>query len=107
MTRLFHIQAKLLWLVMALRDRWQLFDMLSVAMALAILVFAWRRRELTLSRNLAFSALVLFAFFLILPRIVFGSAYADMRLVPFLIATALLGIRFKEPPILGWRAISH
>ena len=92
----FNLPAKMLWLVMALRDRWQLLDIFSVAVALTMLIFAWRRRELTLSRNLAFSALVLFAFFLILPRIVFGSAYADMRLVPFLIATALLGIRFKD-----------
>ena len=92
----FNMPVKFLWLVMALRDRWQLLDMISVAIALTMLVFAWRRRELTLSRNLAFSALVLFAFFLILPRIVFGSAYADMRLVPFVIATALLGIRFKD-----------
>ena len=92
----FNLPAKLLWLVMALRDRWQWLDMMSVAVALTMLIFAWRRSELTLSRNLAFSALVLFAFFLILPRIVFGSAYADMRLVPFVIATALLGIRFKD-----------
>ena len=91
-----NIQAKLLWLVMALRDRWQLLDLISVAIAVTMLAFAWRRRELTLSRNLAFSGLVLFAFFLILPRIIFGSAYADMRLVPFVIATALLGIRFAD-----------
>ena len=92
----FNIPAKLLWLLMALRDRWQLLDIISVAVALTMLLFAWRRRELTLSRNLAFSALVLFAVFLILPRIVFGSAYADMRLVPFLIATAVLGVRFVD-----------
>lgn len=91
-----NLPAKLLWLLMALRDRWQLLDLISLAIALTVLVFAWRRRDLTLSRNLAFSALVLLAFFLILPRIVFGSAYADMRLVPYLIATALLGIRFKN-----------
>ena len=88
--------AKLLWLLMALRDRWQMLDLVSLAVALATLVFTWRRREMTMSRNLAFSALVLFAVFLILPRIVFGSAYADMRLVPFLIATAVLGIRFVD-----------
>ena len=92
----FNLAAKLMWLVTALRDRWQLFDMLSVAAALAMVAFAWRRSELTLSRNLAFSALMLFVFFLALPRIVFGSAYADMRLVPFMIATALLAIRFKD-----------
>ncbi|HEV2043456.1 MAG TPA: hypothetical protein VGR05_02140, partial [Sphingomicrobium sp.] len=92
----FNLPAKLLWLMMALRDRWQLLDLISVAVALTMLVFAWRRRDLTLSRNLAFSALVLLAFFLILPRIIFGSAYADMRLVPFVVATALLGIRFTQ-----------
>ena len=89
-----NLRAKFLWLEMALRDRWQFIDMLSVALPLTLLVFAWRRPELTLSRNLAFSALVLLIVFLLLPRIVFGSAYADMRLMPFVIATALLGIRF-------------
>ena len=55
-------------------------------------------RKLTLSRNLAFSAIVLAIFFVLLPRIVFGSAYADMRLVPYLIAVALLAIRFRGGP---------
>jgi hypothetical protein len=31
----------------------------------------------------------------LLPRIVFGSAYADMRLVPYLFAIALVAVRFK------------
>src|SRR5207253_11075021 len=53
--------------------------------------------KLTLSRNLAFSAIVLAISFAILPRIIFGSAYADMRLVPYLIAVALIAIRFREP----------
>ena len=65
-------------------------------MALGVIVEARRRADLTFSRNLAFSALVLFAGFLILPRIIFGSAYADMRLAPFVIATALLAIRFRR-----------
>ena len=53
-------------------------------------------RKLTLSRNLAFSALVLAAAFVILPRTIFGSAYADMRLVPYLAAILILAIRFKR-----------
>ena len=92
----FNWAAKATWVVQALRDRWQLFDQAGLAVALVARVFAAVNPRLTLSRNLAFSALVLFAFFLILPRIVFGSAYADMRLVPFMIATALLAIRFKD-----------
>jgi hypothetical protein len=52
-------------------------------------------RSLTMSRNLAFSGLVLIAAFILLPRIIFGSAYADMRLVPYAIAVLLLAIRFR------------
>jgi hypothetical protein len=55
-------------------------------------------RTLSLSRNLAFSAIVLAISFVVIPRIVFGSAYADMRLVPYLIAVALLAIRFRSLP---------
>ena len=34
--------------------------------------------------------------FVLLPRIVFGSAYADMRLAPYLFAIAIVAIRFKD-----------
>src|SRR5205085_12217282 len=45
-----------------------------------------------------FSAIILAFAFVILPRIVFGSAYADMRLVPYLFAVGLLAIRFRAAP---------
>ena len=38
---------------------------------------------------------MLLAAFLLLPRMIFGSAYADMRLVPYMIAVALIAIRFR------------
>jgi hypothetical protein len=38
---------------------------------------------------------MLLAIFILLPRIVFGSAYADMRLVPYVFALALIAIRYK------------
>jgi hypothetical protein len=38
--------------------------------------------------------LVLILTFVLLPRNVFGSAYADMRLAPYLFAVALIAIRF-------------
>ncbi|HEX6218105.1 MAG TPA: hypothetical protein VFZ35_02385 [Sphingomicrobium sp.] len=79
-----------------LRDRWILFDWASLALIIVLTVYAIFSRWLTLSRNLAFSALVLAAVFILLPRMVFSSAYADMRLVPFVFAIALLAIRFKS-----------
>jgi hypothetical protein len=96
----FNWEAKWRWLQMALRDRWKLWDIGSLAICAAVFLFAVGNRlfghALTLSRNLAFSALVLAIVYVILPRIIFGSAYADMRLVPYAIAVALLAIRFRS-----------
>ena len=91
----FNWQAKWRWVKMALRDRWQTWDLISIGVAGAVLLGAIFIRSLTFSRNLIFSALVLFAGYLLLPRVIFGSAYADMRLAPYMIATAILAIRFK------------
>lgn len=91
----FNWSAKLVWLKTALRDRWQWFDIASLAAVALVLVEALRNPRLTFSRNLAFSALVLIAGFILLPRIIFGSAYADMRLVPYFIAVLLLAVRFR------------
>src|SRR5207302_6461226 len=74
------------------------FDMWSLVVPALVFLYALVSRKLTLSRNLAFSAIVLAVSFALLPRIVFGSAYADMRLVPYLIAVALLAIRFRGAP---------
>lgn len=84
------------WVYSALRDRWQLFDLASLVAVALVALFAVISRKLEFSRNLAFSALVLLAAFLLLPRIIFGSAYADMRLVPYLMAVALIAVRFRS-----------
>ena len=93
----FEWRIKWRWMFSALRDRWSAFDVTAVASAAGMFLFALISRKLTLSRNLAFSAIVLACSFVLLPRIIFGSAYADMRLVPYLMAVALLAIRFKGP----------
>jgi hypothetical protein len=83
------------YLKMVLRDRWQWFDIASAAVVGIVLVAAVLLRRLTFSRNLFFTALVLLVCFIILPRTVFGSTYADMRLLPYVLATAVLAIRFR------------
>jgi len=94
----FEWKIKWRWLYSALRDRWKWFDIGSLAAATLVFLFALVSRKLALSRNLAFSAIVLAVCFAMLPRIIFGSAYADMRLVPYLIAVGLLAIRFRGAP---------
>ncbi|MDF7777325.1 hypothetical protein P1X14_18855 [Sphingomonas sp. AOB5] len=91
----FNFRAKILWVLQVFRDRWQLFDIASVGVLFLLLFKAIRDPNIQYSRNLALSALFLLAVFLLLPRIVFGSAYADMRLVPFMIAIAIIAIRPK------------
>ena len=94
----FDWKVKWRWIYSALRDRWKLFDIASLIVPALAFLFAIFSRKLELSRNLAFSAIVLGVSFVLLPRIIFGSAYADMRLVPYLMAVALLAIRFRGPP---------
>lgn len=91
----FNWDAKLNWAAMILRDRWYWFD-IGAVIVLALLLFEGvRHPKLEYSRNLAASALFLLATFLLLPRIVFGSAYADMRLAPYMVAVAVIAIRFR------------
>jgi len=89
----FNWKAKFQWLLMALRDRWRGWDMAGVIVTLIVIVEARRQKGIAFSRNLAFSALVLLAGFIVLPRVIFGSAYADMRLIPYVLAAGILAIR--------------
>ncbi|RYE02149.1 MAG: hypothetical protein EOP61_09300 [Sphingomonadales bacterium] len=92
---MFNWRAKILWVVQVFRDRWQLFDIASVGVLFLLLLKAVRDPNIQYSRNLALSGLFLLAVYILLPRIVFGSAYADMRLVPFMLAIAIVAIRPK------------
>lgn len=98
----FDWKVKWRWIYSVFRDRWKWFDIASLIVPVVVFLYAIANRifgrTLSLSRNLAFSAIVLAISFVVIPRIVFGSAYADMRLVPYLFAVALLAIRFRGFP---------
>jgi hypothetical protein len=95
------------WFYMMLRDRWEVFDIACVSLLSTVIVLAAVWPRVGFSRMLAMFAIFLGLVFLLLPRIVFGSAYADMRLAPYAFAMALLAIRFKpsfSPRAMGWMA---
>lgn len=89
----FHWRAKVGWVVMILRDRWMGFDIACAGILFLILFKGFRDPAIEYSRNLGLSALFLLGVFVILPRVVFGSAYADMRLAPFMVAIAIIALR--------------
>jgi len=92
----FNWQAKWLWVITTLRDRYRLYDIISLGIIVLVILTGLRDRRLETSRNLRTSALLLLLVFLLLPRIVFGSAYADMRLTPYIFAVALVSIRMRH-----------
>ena len=92
----FYWKLKWEWIYSAVRDRWRWFDIATVATIPLLALFTLASRQLAFSRNLAFSALVLLICFVFLPWTVFGSAYADMRLAPYVLALVPLAIRFRE-----------
>lgn len=91
----FNLAAKTQWLLSILRDRWQWFDIGSVAVIALLLIAAIRDPRLRLSPILGVPALICVAAFLLLPRVLFGSNYADMRLIPYAVAVALLAIAVR------------
>lgn len=94
-TAFFAIGLKIYVLAAALRDRWLPWDSFSVAVAIIVVVAPAFEKNLQFSRRLFLPALVLAIFFIILPGKLFGSAYADARLVPFMLIVLLVAIRFS------------
>lgn len=92
----FNWEAKWAWIKMIFRDRWMDWDFWSMVALVAVVLEALRNPRLGFSRNLGFSALVMIVVYALLPRIIFASAYADMRLAPFMFALLLLAIRFRS-----------
>jgi len=91
----FDWDSKLLWLATLLRDFWMGWDIFALALLLGLLAVTVVNARLQFSRNLLASALFLALLFVLLPRILFGSAYADMRLAPYALLVAILAIRLK------------
>lgn len=84
------------WLTSILRDRWEWFDKASIAVLGLILIAAslgWLlRRQRPAGLPLVIAAAIMAALFVLMPFALLGSAYADMRLAPYALATAILAI---------------
>jgi hypothetical protein len=92
----FNFELKLFWLRSLLRDRWELFDLACASVIYLILAAAFFRIRTRFDPLLAMPALICAIAFVLMPRIAVGSAYADMRLLPFTCSLALLAIQPKQ-----------
>ena len=104
----FNWVAKYVYLISSLRGHWMTFDIVHVAALMLLVLFGlssigWRRYGFDMRRTLGVATLVLIIAYILMPRIVIGSAYADMRLAPYVIAIGVIGIvpRFDNKVALG------
>jgi hypothetical protein len=87
------LQYKLTWLLSPLRTMWRALDIGTVAVIAAVIALApLLGRAVRNDTGLRIAAALCIAFFFILPTKVFGSAFADMRLLPYGLAVALIAI---------------
>ncbi len=90
-------QFKLIYLISPLRTRWEPLDLGALAVIAALLCWALFSRSVTYDRRVGIAAVLCGAFFFILPSRVFGSAFADMRLLPYGLALGLVAIGPLRP----------
>ena len=85
------------WLIGILRERWINWDMFGAVLLLALPLLAILHAGFRMRRLAVLATLFMLAIFVLMPRVLIGSAYADMRLAPFMVAVAVIGLRPK-----GW-----
>lgn len=84
---------KLIWLSCILREHWLAWDMAGAGLLLGLALVALRGRDLKLAPAMQIAVPLLIGLYLVMPRILIGSGFADMRLAPVMIAAALIGAR--------------
>lgn len=85
-------QYKLNWAISPLRTYWRDFDLASLGVLSALLVWALFSRTVRYDGRMGLAAVLCLLCFIALPFRVFGSAFADMRLAPYALALALVAI---------------
>jgi len=75
-----------------LRDHFRTFDILSAVLLYALILFGVRRIGMRLDAKLGLAAALLGVVYWITPGILKGVFYADSRMLPYILAIALLGL---------------
>ena len=84
---------KIIGLASALRDRWQWWDLLGALVLILLLMSSVIDKHLKLSPKLVWPAVALTLAFFALPRTLFGSVLADIRLAPFVLMMFVAALR--------------
>src|SRR6187402_1049723 len=83
-------RAKYVYMVSILRSTGMSFDLGCVYLLWGLVAFGLAGVWLRMNRTIGIAALMLILAYLLLPRILLGSAYADMRLAPYVMMVAVI-----------------
>lgn len=92
----FFWRAKYVYLISSLRTHWMGFDIACVYLMWGLIAFGLSGFWLRMNRTLGIASLMLMIAYILLPRILFNSAYADMRLAPYVLMIALIALTLKS-----------
>lgn len=92
----FYWHAKYVYIVSALRTHWMAFDIACVYLIWGLIAVGLSGFWLRMNRTLGIASLMLMIAYLLLPRILLNSAYADMRLAPYVMMIALTALTLKS-----------
>lgn len=89
----FDIIGKLGMVVMAMRDRWGVWDVASALALVGMIVWTARSSAFRRHAGLSLGAVLVAAAFILLPKHLGGTSFVDMRLAPMILAIALIAVR--------------
>jgi hypothetical protein len=87
-----NVTLKLNWLISILREHWMGWDVASALLLWSILLMAVLRIDFRLVLTVRIALVLLALLFCLIPRVLIGSGFADMRLAPMIAAIGILGI---------------
>ena len=99
---------KIVWLIMAMADRWLVWDAAGAAVIAFVIYISLRTRGFHVHPGLMLSALALLGLFLLMPDTIMGSRFADMRLGPVILALFVLASApgpLVDPRLTRWLLI--
>ena len=90
-------RAKYVYMVSILRNSGMAFDLACVYFLWGLVAFGLAGVWVRMNRTLGIASLMLMLAYILLPRILFGSAYADMRLAPYVMIIAVSALVLVTP----------
>jgi hypothetical protein len=91
----FYWRAKYVYMLSALRSHVRWFDIASISLLWGLIVLGLTRIGVRMNLTAFWAALLLGVAYILLPRILIGSAYADMRLAPYVVMVAVAGLSLR------------